>query len=105
VAFKSWATAIRLSSCVNFSNLRKASSISDLPINFFQNFSKENKLKEAAYQENRLTHFSLFNLLGQEGKDVQYVNHDIHYNFGHFFRRWEFDIDLESDEESFEIFE
>jgi len=66
---------------------------------------RKNKSKEVAYQENQLTYLSLFNLLGQEGKDVKYVNHDIHYDFGHFFRRWEFDIDLESDEESFDTFE
>ncbi len=58
-----------------------------------------------AYQENQLTYFSLFNLLGQESKDVKYVNHDVHYDFGHFFHRREFDIYLESDEESFETLE
>ena len=57
------------------------------------------------YQENQLTYISLFNLLGQESKDVKHVNHDVHYNFGHFFHRREFDIYLESDEEPFDTFE
>jgi hypothetical protein len=66
---------------------------------------KKNKSKEVAYQENQLTYFSPFNLLGQEGKDVKHLNHDIHYNASHFFRRREFDIYLEPDEEPFDTFE
>jgi hypothetical protein len=68
-------------------------------------FLRNNKSKELAYQENQLAYFSPFNLLCQESKDVKHVNHDIHYNFGHFFRRREFDIYLESDKEPFDTFE
>jgi hypothetical protein len=65
---------------------------------------RKNKPKEVAYQGNQLTYFLLFDLLGQDSKDVKHVNHDIHYNIGHFFRRREFDIYLESGEEPFDTF-
>ena len=78
-------------------------------LNFLSTFSgmflRENKSKAMTYQENQLTYFPPFNFLGQESKDVKYVNHDIYNNFGHFFRRREFDIYLESDEEPFDAFE
>jgi hypothetical protein len=48
---------------------------------------KKNKSKEVANQENQLTYCSLVDLICQESKDVKHVNHDVHYNFGHFFHR------------------
>lgn len=54
--------------------------------------------------ENQLTYFSLFNFLCHEGKDEKHIDHDFHYNIGHFCRLWEFDICPESDKEILDTF-
>jgi hypothetical protein len=106
VALRSCAVAIRCSSCVNLSSLCKASSISDLPANFFRNRSAEHSVESLrVHQREQLTHFSLLELLCCEGKDEKHLNHDIYDDIRHFRGRGQFDVGLKSSEYVFNAFE
>lgn len=105
VARRPCAVAIRVSSCVSFSNLRNASLISDLPTKNFRNLSEERiSQKKWHIIQHELTYFSLFNLPCYEGKDEKHLDHNFHYNIGHFCCRREFDICPKSYEEILDTF-
>ena len=46
----------------------------------------------------------MFDLPRHKGKDEKHVNHDFHYNVGHFWCRWDIDIYPQSCEEILDTF-
>ena len=55
--------------------------------------------------EGQLTRFALLNLFCCDSENEKYLDHDLHHNFHHFWRRLELDISFESSEEVFDALE
>src|SRR6267154_5776548 len=99
--FRTWAAAIRASSCVSLSSLFSASSISVLPISFFKYFSENGSVNGSTFEQQQRTHPPLSDLFSCNSKNVkdfhQYFSDYVH----HFLVKCRFSVDHQSLEKCF----